>query len=145
MQNLVNTHQHRNHARDNFRQHILDILHLFSYCISHTIVHCVKIYTPRVLHCLHSPFCLRIVLHYSCCLLLYTCRPLRPSLQHFSPLPAVSLHVFSILALFTCRFHYPPFPYRIAYTQLPLAYLRIPHPHKMRYPPFLLIQFKKNY
>ena len=71
-----------------------------------------------------------IVLHYSCssssssssyhCCRLYTCRPLRPSLQHFLPLPAVSLHALSILTLLTCRFHYPPFPYRIGYTLLPL-------------------------
>ena len=42
---------------------------------SHTIVHCVHIYTPYYTGtCLHSPFRLRIVLHYSCCRL-YTCRP----------------------------------------------------------------------
>jgi len=83
-------------------QQILDILHLFSYCISHTIVHCVQIYTPYYTDTrLHSPFRLRIVLRYSCCRL-YTCRPLRPSLQHFSPLPAVSLRSVS-----TTRVHGP--------------------------------------
>ena len=52
--------------------------------------------------------------------LLYTCRPPRLSLRHFSPLPAVSLHALSILALLTCRFHYQPFPYRVVYTLFPL-------------------------
>ena len=55
---------------------------------------------------------------------LYTCRPLRLSLRHFTLLPAVSLHALSILALLTCRFHFPPFPYRVRC----FRYLRIPDP-----------------
>jgi len=41
-------------------------------------------------------------------------------------LPALSLHVLSTLALFTCRFHYPRNPYDVLYTLFPLPAQSIP-------------------
>ena len=97
-----------------FDNTFLDILHLFSYCISHTIVHCLQIYTPYYTGtCLHSPFRLRIVLHYRLAAVVGYIR--------VDPTPE-----FTALLTFTCSFITRAFHPGVAYMPFPLPAVFVP-------------------